>query len=95
VLLLRKGVKPKNVESKRNKNPNKYLDDAKILEDGYKESIVTKDGLHNRYAYYCANSYMDAGKREEAITWYKRTLTLQGWFDERYNSCLKCLIVIK
>jgi len=75
--------------SARNKNPNKYLDDAKVLEAGYNESLQTNDGLHNRYAYYCANSYNDAGKPEEAIKWYKLTLTLQGWFDERYNSCLK------
>ena len=75
--------------SSRNKNPNKYIDDANILEKGFMDSLITNDGLHNRYAYYCANSYADAGLKEKAIEWYKKTLTLNGWFDEKYNSCLK------
>ena len=75
--------------SSRNNDPEKYLKDAKILEDGYHESIVLKDNLHNRYAYYCANSYLDAGIKDKAIEWYKTTLNCAGWFDERYNSCLK------
>jgi len=75
--------------SSRNNDPNKYLKDAKILEEGYLDSIKMGDGLHNRYAYYCANSYLDAGIKEHAIEWYKTTLKCQGWFDERYNSCLK------
>ena len=75
--------------SSRNKNPNKYLDDAKILEKGYVKSLVLNDGLHSRYSYYCANSYLDAGIKDKAVEWYKKTLTLSGWFDEKYNSCIK------
>ena len=75
--------------SSRNANPDKYLLDAKILEEGYHESLKTGDGLHNRYAYYCANSYKDAGKNEEALKWYKITVSLNGWLEEKYNSCLK------
>ena len=75
--------------SSRNKDPLKYQKDAEILEKGYYESLETGDGLHNRYSYYCANSYLDAGNKESAIEWYKKTLECQGWFDERYNSCLK------
>jgi beta-1,4-mannosyl-glycoprotein beta-1,4-N-acetylglucosaminyltransferase len=75
--------------SSRNNDPEKYKKDAEILENGYIESLELKDNLHNRYSYYCANSYLDAGDKENAIKWYKNTLTLQGWFDERYNSCLK------
>ena len=74
--------------SSRNKNPTKYLDDAKILEKAFIHSLETNDGLFSRYSYYCANSYLDAGKKDEAIKWYKKTLTLNGWFDEKYNSCL-------
>ena len=74
--------------SSRNKNPTKYLDDAKILEKAFVKSLETNDGLFSRYSYYCANSYFDAGNKEQAIKWYKKTLTLNGWFDEKYNSCL-------
>jgi len=81
--------------SSRNKNPNKYLDDAKLLENGFEESLILKDGLHDRYAYYCANSYKDACKKEEAISWYKKTLTLNGWFEEKYNSCLQLYDLIQ
>ena len=73
----------------RNLDPDKYLNDAKILEKGYQESLESGDDLHHRYAYYCANSYFDAGKKELAKEWYLKTLKCQGWFDERYNSCLK------
>jgi beta-1,4-mannosyl-glycoprotein beta-1,4-N-acetylglucosaminyltransferase len=75
--------------SSRNKDPKKYQKDAEILEKGYYESIDNGDNLHNRYVYYCANSYLDAGIKDKAIEWYKKTLVSQGWFDERYNSCLK------
>jgi GR25 family glycosyltransferase involved in LPS biosynthesis len=75
--------------SSRNKDPNKYLNDAKILEKGYHDAIATGDNLSHRYVYYCANSYSDAGDRENAIKWYKLTLKSMGWFDERYNACLK------
>ena len=73
----------------RNKNTNKYLNDARVLESGFIDSLMTNDGLHSRYAYYCANSYFDAGIKDKAIEWYQKTLTLDGWFDEKYNSCLK------
>ena len=75
--------------SSRNKDPKKYQKDAEILEKGYHDSLETCDGLHNRYVYYCANSYLDAGMKDNAIEWYKKTLISEGWYDERYNSCLK------
>jgi len=71
----------------RNKNPNKYLDDAKILEEAHKEALANNDHLHLRYAFYCANSYKDAGKFEEAIKWYKITLSQNNWGQEKYMSC--------
>jgi len=75
--------------SSRNNDPEKYIKDAKILEDAYYECLKINDPLFNRYVYYCANSYLDAGKRENAIDWYKRTLTSNGWSEEKFNSCLK------
>ena len=75
--------------SSRNKDPEKYLKDAKILEKGYYSSLQENTNLFNRYAYYCANSYLDAGDKPNAIKWYLKTLECQGWFEERYNACIK------
>jgi beta-1,4-mannosyl-glycoprotein beta-1,4-N-acetylglucosaminyltransferase len=73
----------------RNKDPDKYLKDALILEKAYYEAVDKKDGLFHRYSYYCANSYKDCGKFMDAIRWYKNTLTLEKqWVQEKYTSCL-------
>ena len=73
----------------RNSDPNKYLNDALILEKAYAESLEQNDDLYHRYAYYCANSYKDFGKYEDAIKWYKITLSHEKqWDQEKYTSCL-------
>lgn len=72
----------------RNNYPEKYLKDAKILEEEYYEAKKVNDKLFLRYAFYCANSYKDAGKSEEAIKWYKITLNNDNWFQEKYICCL-------
>ena len=75
--------------STRNKNKNKYLDDAKILEEAYNVTFKNNDPLYNRYVYYCANSYLDANSYSNALKWYHKTLNCNGWSEEKYNSCLK------
>ena len=72
----------------RSSDVNKYLKDAIILEEAYKEAKQKGDDLHMRYAFYCANSYKDCGKHEDAIKWYKLTLTLGNWIQEKYMCCL-------
>jgi hypothetical protein len=72
----------------RSKDPNKYLKDAKMLENGYNQAIQENDKIYNRYAFYCANSYRDADNCSSAIEWYKKTLDHDGWIQERYVSCL-------
>ena len=72
----------------RSKNPDKYLDDALILELGFfdeKDDI----GLKNRYSYYCAQSYQDAGKYEKAIEWFEKTLTLDYSPQYKYCACIR------
>jgi glycosyltransferase involved in cell wall biosynthesis len=59
----------------RNLDPDKYLKDAHILETAYTVAKEKNDHLFHRYAYYCANSYKDCGKFEDAIKWYKITLS--------------------
>ena len=70
----------------RSKNPDKYLDDAKLLENAYNSE--TDLGLQARYAFYCAQSYKDCGRNDNAIKWYTKVLTLGNWNQEKYYSCL-------
>jgi FkbM family methyltransferase len=72
----------------RNKNPNKYLDDARILEKAHAVALKNGDPLYKRYSFYCANSYKDAGDMESAIKWYKVTLQQDNWVQEKYVSCI-------
>lgn len=57
----------------------KYLKDAKILEEQ-----VMKNPKDTRSHFYLAQSYLDAGEKQKAVYWYKRTLELNGWIEERY-----------
>jgi len=75
--------------SSRNRDENKYLKDALILEKAYEECIKSNDSLYHRYGFYCANSYFDSGKWENAIKWYKTTLNNDNWSQEKYMCCLR------
>ena len=73
----------------RSLDPDKYLKDALILEKAHGEALKTNNHLFHRYAFYCANSYKDCGKIEDAIKWYKITLGQEKqWAQEKYMSCL-------
>lgn len=72
----------------RNKDPQKYLKDAHVLEKAYAEAKATNDPLYNRYSFYCANSYKDYGDYENAVKWYKNTLDLSTvWHQEKFVCC--------
>ena len=75
--------------SYRNRDETKYLKDALTLEKAYNEAFNNNDEIYNRYGFYCANSYFDYGKYEEAIKWYKITLDNNNWSQEKYVACLK------
>lgn len=81
----------------RNQDPDKYLKDAAVLERGYREETDGSGSgggraLAERYAFYCAQSWMDAGPAyiDKAIEWYLRVLTQNNWNQEKYYSAL-CL----
>jgi hypothetical protein len=69
----------------RNKDPEKYINDAIILEKAYDEEHE-KSSLKLRYSFYCAQSYRDADDKENAIKWYKKRIELKGWEQEVYFS---------
>ena len=72
----------------RSKNPNKYLDDALILEKASEKALIEKDSLYNRYIFYCACSYKWCNKKEKSIEIFKKGLSLSMWTQEKYVSCL-------
>ena len=70
----------------RSNNPNKYRDDALILEKAYDEAQKNKDDIMVRYSFYCAQSYKDAEHHEKSIEWYKKRISHGGWNQEVYYS---------
>ncbi len=78
-------------DGSRNKNKNKYLNDATILKKGFEDEMKNNNPyLAKRYSFYCGQSYKDAGPqyRNDAIEWYEKRLTFGGWEQELYYSCL-------
>lgn len=78
----------------RNQDPQKYIKDATVLQRGYNEELANNGdkALAERYAFYCAQSWMDAGPAyiDNSIEWYLRVLTQNNWSQEKYYSAL-CL----
>lgn len=74
----------------RNKNPNKYRDDAVVLAKAYESEKTKNVSLANRYAFYCAQSYKDAGEQytDDAIQWYELAMSVCYWNQEKYYSSL-------
>jgi len=76
----------------RSQNPNKYLDDANVLKSAFfVEEPKPDGGMSARYAFYCAQSFKDAGVMyyKDSIEWYIKCLTLNGWIQEKYYACLE------
>jgi hypothetical protein len=78
----------------RNNDPQKYIKDAAVLERGFNEErcVGGDQRLAERYAFYCGQSWMDAGPAyiDNAIEWYLRVLSQNNWCQEKYYSAL-CL----
>lgn len=71
----------------RSQNPNKYVDDAALLE----RELETETDPHlvSRYTFYLAQSYRDSGQPEKAHTAYLRRAEQGGWIEEVYVSLLR------
>ncbi|AYV80743.1 MAG: glycosyltransferase family 2 [Harvfovirus sp.] len=68
----------------RNLDPLKYENDAKKLVKGIEE----EPELADRYSFYAAQSFKDAGDFEKAITYYRKRIEYGGWFEELFISYL-------
>ena len=71
------------VNGARSLDPDKYFKDAQILEDQIK-----KNPNDARSLFYCAQTYKELSKFEEAINLYLRRVNLGGWEQEVYASLL-------
>ena len=70
----------------RSQDPQKYLKDALVLKNAYENE--KENSLKARYAFYCAQSYMDANMNENSIEWYKKVVQGDNWNQEKYYACL-------
>jgi glycosyltransferase involved in cell wall biosynthesis len=62
---------------------NKYQRDAETILEALKE-----EPENMRYMFYLAQSYRDAGMRDESITWYKKRFDAGGWIEEQFICAL-------
>lgn len=71
----------------RSINPNKYYEDGLLLE----RYIETEkdDGLRSRYIYYCGQSFFDANEYVKSIEYYKKALSHNCWYQEKYVACMR------
>lgn len=73
-------------DSSRNKDANKYKNDAALLERAI--ALNTDASLSQRYHFYLAQSYKDCNNVHMAILNYEKVLNLQGYVQEKYCACL-------
>lgn len=71
-------------DSARNKNPRKYLDDAKIIETALKDEA--DPFMISRYTFYLAQSYRDGGEPQLALDGYLKRAEQGFWDQEVYIS---------
>jgi tetratricopeptide (TPR) repeat protein len=73
--------------------PNKFARDILLLLAGLK-----KEPKNERYQFYLAQSYRDAGRYKESAAAYKKRVTMGGWEEETWNAQLNyahCLNALK
>jgi|GEM_PF-480466 len=68
-----------SMEGCRSSDPNKYYNDAMVL-----EKAVKKEPNNSRYQFYLGKSYRDCNMLKEAIMHYKKRIAMGGWDEEVY-----------
>jgi glycosyltransferase involved in cell wall biosynthesis len=77
----------------RSLDPNKYLNDAHLLEQG-----LIDEPNNSRYMFYLGQSYFDARQYEPALEAYNRRILAGGWDEEVFYALYRagqCLINLK
>lgn len=65
----------------RSKTAEKFWENVRLLEDGLK-----KEPENERYAFYLAESYRDAGEKAKALQWFQNRISRGGWDEEVFWS---------
>lgn len=71
-------------EGHRSKNPDKYREAARVLEEA-----LEKEPDNSRYVFYLAESYRDANCPDLALEAYKKRVDMGGWREEIFWSLLQ------
>lgn len=71
-------------------DPEKYWKNVRLLEEGLK-----KEPNNDRYMFYLAESYRDAGEKGKALEWYQKRIKVGGWEEEIYWSKLQIAHILR
>lgn len=68
----------------------KFLKNIQLLEEGLK-----KEPKNDRYAFYLAESYRDAGEKGKALEWYQNRIKIGGWDEETFWAMFQSAILLR
>jgi len=68
----------------RSLDPNKFLKNVALLEEG-----LIHEPNNERYVFYLAESYRDAGEKGKALERYQKRINMGGWEEEVFWSMLQ------
>lgn len=74
----------------RSTGVKKFLENIKLLEDGLK-----KEPKNERYAFYLAESYRDAGEKGKSLECYQKRINMGGWAEEVFWSKLQIALNLR
>lgn len=80
-------VRREFADGARSRNPNKYADDAKVLENAL--LTETDPQMVRRYTFYLAQSYRDARDPQRAHDMFLKRAGQDGWDEEVHISLLR------
>lgn len=68
----------------RSQGTGKFFENIRLLEEGLK-----KEPDNERYFFYLAESYRDAGEKGKALEWFQKRVAKGGWVEEIFWSMLQ------
>ena len=68
----------------RSRNPNKYSEDAQVL-----EKALAKEPTNSRYRFYLAQSYFNDHNDAKALENYEKRIEMGGWPEEVFYSMVR------
>lgn len=68
----------------RSEGNGKFFENVRLLEEGLK-----KEPDNERYFFYLAESYRDAGEKAKALEWFQKRVNKGGWAEEVFWSLLQ------